>query len=280
MNHSTPQPIETGTDELLAELDANVAVVTLNRPHARNALSDELSPALRRLLPKLAEDPDVRSLLITGAGTAFCAGGDVKGMGGRPRSANAEAPRTKEEAIEDLRIRQITLTGALYDFPKPTLAALPGPAAGAGLSIALACDLRIAAQSAFITTAFANIGLSGDYGASFFLTQLIGTARARELFFGSERVGADRCEALGIINRVVPDDRLRADALAWAHQLAAGPTVAFKFMKQNLDRALRADLHTCLAHEAQGLVACASTSDHKEAVASFVEKRKPTFQGK
>jgi enoyl-CoA hydratase/carnithine racemase len=269
--------LETGTDELLAALHGNVAVVTLNRPQARNSLSDILSPAFRQLLPKLAENPLVRCLMVTGAGTAFCAGGDVKGMGA---SAGQSKPRTREEIVEELRVRQITLTGALYHFPKPTLAALTGPAAGAGLSIALACDLRIAAASAFVTTGFANIGLSGDYGASFFLTQLVGSSRAKELFFSSERVGAERCEALGIVNRVVPDERLREEALAWAHELAAGPTVAYGLMKQNLDRALRTDLETCLAHEAEGLIACAGTEDHREAVRSFVEKRKPVFKGK
>lgn len=279
MQDSARQTVETGTDELLAEIDSHVAIVTLNRPQARNALSDELSPALRQILPRLAEDDDVRSLMITGAGTAFCAGGDVKGMGAARGGGPGQARRTPEEVVEDLRVRQMTLTGALYDFPKPTLAALPGPAAGAGLSIALACDLRIAAKSAFVTTAFANIGLSGDYGASFFLTQLVGTARARELFYGAERIDAERCEELGIVNRVVPDERLRAEAFSWARELASGPTVAYRIMKQNLDRALRADLSTCLAGEAAGLVESANTEDHREAVRAFVEKRKPKFNG-
>jgi enoyl-CoA hydratase/carnithine racemase len=278
------RPLETGTDELLAEFDAGVAIITLNRPNSRNALSDKLSPALRELLPKLAADPDVRSVLITGAGTAFCAGGDVKGMGGKggasARPSESRRPRSVDDAIEDLRVRQVALTGALYDMPKPTLAALPGAAAGAGLSIALACDLRIAAESAFITTGFANIGLAGDYGASFFLTQLVGTAKARELFFSAERVDAQTCLNLGIVNRVVPDAELRETALAWARELAAGPTVAFRYMKENLDRALRTDLHTCLAHEAEGIVATVRTEDHREAVAAFIEKRRPSFNGR
>jgi enoyl-CoA hydratase/carnithine racemase len=227
----------------------------------------------------LADDPDVRCLLITGAGNAFCAGGDVKGMAPSSRASSAGPAPTKQERIDDLRDRQITLTGALYDFPKPTLAALPGPAAGAGLSIALACDLRIAAKSAFITTGFANIGLSGDYGASFFLTHLVGTSRARELFFSAERVGAERCEALGIVNRVVPDDQLESQALEWARKLASGPTVAFRIMKRNLDRALRMDLHTCLAYEAEGLMECATTKDHRAAVQAFIQKEKPVFGG-
>jgi enoyl-CoA hydratase/carnithine racemase len=271
-------PLDTGTPELLAQVEQGVALVTLNRPESRNALSDTLSPALRRLFPLLAADDSVRCLLLTGAGTAFCAGGDVKGMAGGSR--RADAPTSREAIVADLTERQRTLTGALYDLPFPTLAALPGPAAGAGLSIALACDLRIAAESAFVTTGFANVGLAGDYGASFFLTQLVGTAKARELFFSAERVPARRCEELGIVNRVVPDDALGDEALAWARELAAGPTLAYREMKKNLDRALRAELHDCLAHEADATVRTAGTQDHREAVRAFVEKRKPAFRGR
>ena len=284
--------LDTGTDELLAELDDGVAILTLNRPESRNALSDSLSPALRRTFSLLHDEPSARCVVLTGAGTAFCAGGDVKGMGGR--SANSRKPRTAEEpsaqqlgtdelpkrAIADLTERQQTLTGALYALPQPTIAALPGPAAGAGLSIALACDLRIAAESAFVTTGFANIGLAGDYGASFFLTQLVGTAKARELFYTADRLDAAACERLGIVNRVVPGDRLMDETLALARRLARGPTIAYRYMKQNLDRALRADLPTCLAHEAEGTVRTATTEDHREAVRAFIEKRTPEFKGR
>jgi enoyl-CoA hydratase/carnithine racemase len=269
--------IETGTPELLARLEDGVAVLTLNRPQVRNALSDTLSPALRRTLASISGDARVRAVLLTGAGKAFCAGGDVKGMGSGAK--RPDPPPTREEVIADQTERQQALTGALYALPQPTLAALPGPAVGAGFSIALACDLRIAAQSAFVSTGFARVGLSGDYGASFFLTQLVGTARARELFFSSERVDSARCEALGIVNRVVPDDRLGAEAMDWARRLASGPTATFAYMKANLDRALREDLPTCLAGEAEGTVATAQTEDHKEAVRAFVEKREPRFKG-
>jgi enoyl-CoA hydratase/carnithine racemase len=269
--------IETGTPELLARLEDGVAVLTLNRPEVRNALSDTLSPALRRTFAALGGDRRVRAVLLTGAGNAFCAGGDVKGMGSR--ASRPDPLPTREEVIADQTERQRALTGALYALPQPTLAALPGPAVGAGLSIALACDLRIAAESAFVSTGFARVGLSGDYGASFFLTQLVGTARARELFFSSERVDAARCEALGIVNRVVPDDQLQAEAMDWARRLADGPTATFAHMKVNLDRALREDLPACLAGEAEGTVATAQTEDHKEAVRAFVEKREPRFKG-
>lgn len=269
--------VDTGTDELLLEIESNVATLTFNRPQARNALSDTLSPALRDILPTLADDPEVRSLLITGAGAAFCAGGDVKGMGS---NATPQRQRTRAEAIDDLTTRQLRMTGALHRFPKPTLAALPGPAVGAGLSIALACDLRIAARSAFLMTGFKNVGLSGDYGASYFLTHLVGTSKARELFYGSERIPAERCLELGIVNRVTDDETLREQATAWARELAAGPTAIYRLMKQNLERALHEDLETCLAHEAAAIVESAQTHDHREAVRAFIEKRKPSFEGR
>jgi enoyl-CoA hydratase/carnithine racemase len=276
--------IETGTDELLGEIEGRVAMLTLNRPHARNSLSDTLSPALRTTIAELSASDEIGCVLLTGAGTAFCAGGDVKGMGdvkGIGAGARKDKqPRTAEEVTEELWVRQLTLTGALYAMPQPTVAALPGPAAGAGLSIALACDLRIAAESAFVTTGFANIGLSGDYGSSFFLTHLVGAAKARELLFLSDRIPAQECARLGIVNRVVPDDRLYDEARALARRLADGPGVAYRYMKENVDRALREDLPECLAGEARNLVASAQTADHKEAVRAFIEKRKPLFQGR
>jgi enoyl-CoA hydratase/carnithine racemase len=273
------RPLDTGTDQLLARLEDGVAIVTLNRPEVRNALGDVVSPALRRVIARLRDEPEARCVVLTGAGSAFCSGGDVKGMGGRTPPGE-QAPRTLDEVIADQTERQQSLTGALYALPLPTIAALPGPAAGAGLAIALACDLRIAAESAFVTTGFANVGLSGDYGASFFLTQLVGTAKARELFFTAERVDAATCERLGIVNRVVPGEALMDETLALARRLAEGPTAAYARMKANLDRALREPLPACLAAEAAGTVATAGTEDHREAVRAFVEKRAPRFRGR
>lgn len=271
--------LETGTDELLATLDEGVVCLTLNRPDSRNALSDTLSPALRRMFARLPEMPDARCVVVTGTGTAFCAGGDVKGMGDA-QEARPDRPTTREGIVAELTERQRALTGALYALPQPTLAALPGPAAGAGFSIALACDIRIASEDAFVTTGFANVGLAGDYGASFFLPRLVGQAKARELFFTAERVDAAQCLALGLVNRVVAADRLMDETLELARRLAAGPTRAFGLMKQNLDRGAREDLATCLAHEAEATVASASTDDHREAVRAFVEKRKPVYRGR
>jgi len=178
-----------------------------------------------------------------------------------------------------LRTKQRTLTGALVAVRKPTIAALPGPAAGAGLAIALACDIRIAAESAIMATGYARIGLTGDYGINWLLTRLTGPARARELMFLSERIDARRCEALGLVNRVVPDSELREAAFTLAKQLSEGPQIAFGRIKDNLDYALSSDLLDSMDYDAENLVRSARTNDHKEAVRAFVEKRKPTFAG-
>jgi 2-(1,2-epoxy-1,2-dihydrophenyl)acetyl-CoA isomerase len=265
--------VDTGTGELLCEIRDGVALITLNRPEARNALSDQLTPALRRMIRQCGDDSSVGALLITGAGTAFCAGGDVKGLGSN--AAKAETPI--DARIADLRIKQRTLTGALVGLRKPTLAALPGPAAGAGLALALACDIRIAAESAVMTTGYARIGLTGDYGIAWLLTQLVGTSRARELMFLSERIDAHRCEAIGLVNRVVPDADLRDVAFALARSLAEGPSQALAGMKDNLDLALTADLVNSMDQEAEYMVRSTRTTDHKEAVRAFVDKRKPVF---
>src|SRR4051794_9291742 len=171
--------IDTGTDELLCVIRDRVAVITFNRPEARNALSDHLTPALRRMIKRNGDDPEIGALLIPGAGTAFCWGGDVKGMG----STSAAPAMSVSEKVARLRDRQRTLTGVLVSVRKPTIAALPGPAAGAGLANALACDIRIAAESTIMTTGYARIGLTGDYGISWLFTPLAGTARARELMY-------------------------------------------------------------------------------------------------
>jgi enoyl-CoA hydratase/carnithine racemase len=270
--------IDTGTDELLCVIRDRVAIITLNRPEARNALSDTLTPALRSMIKTCGEDPNVHALLITGAGDAFCAGGDVKGMG-----ANRDEKKLAmsfDEMVADLQERQRLLTGALVSVRKPTIAALPGPAAGAGLAIALGCDIRIAAQSAFVSTGYLRVGLSGDYGIAWLLTRLVGTARARELMFTAERVDAIRCEAIGLVNRVVPDDKLQDEAFALAKSLAEGPTLALRYMKDNLDEALSFDFATARDHEAERLIRLTTTADHREAVQAFIEKRKPVFRGR
>ena len=279
------EAIDTGTGLLLGELRDGVATLTLNRPEARNALSDELTPALRRMILRLGHDPAVGALVLTGAGPAFCAGGDVKSMGrergagpGPDPGSGPRAERTAGEAVLDLQQRQRTLTGVLTALPIPTIAALPGPAAGAGLALALACDLRFAAASAFVTTGYARVGLSGDYGINWLLTRLVGTARARELMFTADRVDAEACARIGLVNRVFPDESLRSEAAAFAARLAAGPREAIALMKRNLDRALTSDFLPALDQEAELLVRAARTEDHREAVRAFLEKRPPRFR--
>lgn len=268
--------IETGTDQLLCVIRERVAIITLNRPDARNALSDFLTPALRRMIRERAADDRVGALLITGAGTAFCAGGDVKGMGA---NSNKKA-MTPEERLADLIERERTLTGALVAVEKPTIAALPGAAAGAGLAIALACDIRIAAQSAFVSAGYSKIGFSGDYGIGWLLTRTVGSPIARELMFTSDRVDSARAERIGIFNRVVSDEQLQAEAFAFARSLANGPALALRQIKKNLDEAASIDFDTALIHEAEGIVKLAATDDHHEAVQAFIEKRKPVFTGR
>jgi len=265
--------VETGSEQLLCRIEQRVAVLTLNRPEARNALTMEMKQALVRTLPQLGANVDVGCVLLTGAGGGFCAGGDTKGMQreGRPPSV--------EDRVRQLRWEH-TIPATLHRMDKPTIAALSGPAAGAGFSLALACDLRIAAESAFVTTSYARLGLSGDYGGSWFLTHLIGTARARELFFTGDRVSARDCERLGLVNRVVPDAELEKESWELARRIAAGPPIALRFMKDNLNRALTQELGACLDLEAERMVLGAQTEDYLEAVRAYSEKRTPVFRGR
>lgn len=263
--------IDTGTGDLLCRVDERVAVVTLNRAEARNALSPDMKEALRALVPRLGGDPEIRCLLLTGAGRAFCAGGDTKAM------AKGDAIPRMDDRIRRVH-KEHEVPAALHELPIPTIAALPGAAAGAGFSLALACDLRIAAQSAFLTTSFVRVGLSGDYGGSWFLTRLVGPAKARELYFTSERVDAAECQRMGLFNWVVPDAELPEAALALAKRIAAGPPIAHRYMKENLNRALTEDLRTCLAYEADRQVRGAFSDDYQEAVQAFLDKRTPVFR--
>lgn len=209
---SAERTIDTGTSQLLCAVRDNVAVITLNNPDSRNALSAELSPALRRMIAACGSDPEVRALLITGAGTSFCSGGDVKNMGDR----RAPTDQSHEERFRVMQQRHQGTCGALYALRKPTVAALPGAAAGAGLALALSCDIRIAAASAFVATGYARVGLSGDYGVAWLLTRAVGPSRARELMLTAERVDAKRAAELGIVHRVVDDALLQETAFALA----------------------------------------------------------------
>lgn len=273
--------LDTGTEDLLAHVEDRVAVLTMNRPDRRNALSGAMLAGLASVLAEVELASDVGCVVLTGAGGAFCAGGDVKGMAAKDGGdGNASRP-TLDEAIHRQRLSQRATSGKLYSMPKPTLAALPGAAAGAGLSLALACDLRIASESAILITAFVRVGFSGDYGGSYFMSKLIGAAKARELYLLSDRIDALEAERLGLLNWVVPDDALEKETLALAQRLAHGPSVAYRYIKENINRALEgAGLGECLDLEATHHVHASYTQDHKNAVKAFVEKRKPVFEGR
>jgi enoyl-CoA hydratase/carnithine racemase len=268
---------DTGTDQLLATLSDRVATLTLNRPDARNALSPDLSAGLRRAIAWASESPEVGAVVLTGAGSAFCSGGDVKAMGARNDDESSEPGLHAQ--FQELRERHHGIAGALTALRKPTIAALPGPAAGAGMAIALACDLRIAASTAFLTTGYANIGLSGDYGIAWLLTRVVGPGRARQLMLTSERVTAEAALEIGLVNQIVAPENLSAEAGAMAARLAQGPSVALAYIKDNLDEALSIDHGTAIDREADRLLKSRTTSDHKEAVRAFAEKRPPHFKG-
>jgi 2-(1,2-epoxy-1,2-dihydrophenyl)acetyl-CoA isomerase len=276
--------LNTGTDELLAEVDDGVALLTMNRPARRNALSTAMFEGMARVLAEVEVDDDVGVVVLTGAGGAFCAGGDVKAMAGegdgRGGGSSPPPPLSLDARIHRQRLSQRATSGRLWQMPKPTIAAISGPAAGAGFSLALACDLRYAVAGAILTTAFARVGFSGDYGGTWFLTRLIGAAKARELYYFSDRISAEEAEQLGIVNAVFPAETFEQEVTSRARRLAAGPRIAYRYMKENLNRAVNGELGDCLDIEATHHIHAGLTEDHREAARAFVEKREPRFQGR
>ena len=278
MGRNIMSKIDTGTQELLASKENGVGILTMNRPEARNAMSGEMNAAMQEMLAQFETDAEVRCVVLTGAGKGFCAGGDVKGMAAS--GDGTVGTNTIDSAIHRQRVHQRATSGKLFKMPKPTLASLPGAAAGAGLSYALACDLRIMASNALLTTAFARVGFSGDYGGSYFMTQLIGSAKARELYYLSERVSAEEALNLGLTNWVCEPEELEEKTLEIALRLANGPSVAYRYMKENLNRAMSGEVDDCLDLEATHHIHCGQTEDHRTAVKAFVEKKEPVFKGK
>ena len=270
---------DTGTEDLRTEISEGVMTITLNRPERRNALSDAMLEGLIASLADAETATDVGSVLLTGAGGAFCAGGDVKGMAASG-GEGGDSPLQYDARVHLQRRSQRDTAGKLYELPKPTVAVLPGPAAGAGLSLALSCDLRYASPNAIMTTAFARVGFSGDYGGTYFMSRLIGSAKARELYFLSDKVTMEEAESLGLVNGVFGEELLQQEAGAIAQRLAQGPTIAYRYMKENLNRAVNGEMGECLDMEAAHHIHCGQTEDHKEAVQAFVDKREPTFNGR
>jgi 2-(1,2-epoxy-1,2-dihydrophenyl)acetyl-CoA isomerase len=258
---------------LLEEQVDGLLTLTLNRPERRNALNGELSERLTDAVARAARDAGVRAVLIRGSGGTFCVGGDVKAM-----ADGAERDATFEQRVQALRRRTETVR-LLHEMPKPTIALIEGAAAGAGLSIALACDFRIAGERAKITTAFAKVGLSGDYGGTYMLTKLLGSAKARDLYINSPTLSGLEARDLGLIHRVVDDAEVADAASQWARKLASGPTITFGYMKQAINLAEGAPFAAVLDLEATNHIRCTSTHDHKEAASAFVQKRSPVFGG-
>jgi 2-(1,2-epoxy-1,2-dihydrophenyl)acetyl-CoA isomerase len=273
--HAGERELDTGTDELLARVERGVGVVVLNRPERRNALTSGMLLALAGVLDTLEAAPDVGAVLLTGAGQAFCAGGDVKDFaaGGGP----ADGTASPEEWIVAQRANQRATTGRLYGYAKPTLAALPGPVAGAGIGLALACDLRIGCTATAFATGFAKVGLSGDYGTVWLLNRLVGPSRARRLLFLGERLDAATASRWGLLDWTVEPAEVAGFALRTAAELAAGPRQAYASMKRNLLDAERVDLGEAMDREVPRHLECRRTADHREAAVAFVEKRPPVF---
>ena len=259
-------------DMVLQHFDSGLLTITMNRPDRRNALNPEMTRGLVEAARRASEDHEVRAVLLRGAGGTFCVGGDVKSM------AEGRAPLPFEAKLTNLR-RGMEVSRILHEMPKPVVAQLDGAAAGAGLSIALACDLRVAGASVKITTAFAKVGLSGDYGGTYFLTHLIGSARARELYLTSPVLSAQEAYALGMVTRVVPDAEVETSARELAMSLAQGPSVTLGYIKRNINNAEHLSLEACFDAEAIHHTRSGETADHKEAAKAFVEKRKPVFSG-
>lgn len=272
--------IDTGTDHLLARVEDGVAVLTMNRPERRNAFSTPMIEALARTLASVELDDDVGCVVLTGAGGGFCAGGDVKGMASADGGGSGGERPSYDAIVHRQRRSQRETSGRLYEMPKPTIAALPGAAAGAGLSLALACDLRYAVEGAVLTTAFARVGFAGDYGGTWFLTRLVGAGKARELYFFSERLDTAEAQRLGILNGVFTAETFEDEVMSRARRLAAGPRVAYRYMKENLNRAVHGELGECLDMEAAHHIHTGRTEDHREAAQAFVEKREPVFKGR
>jgi 2-(1,2-epoxy-1,2-dihydrophenyl)acetyl-CoA isomerase len=262
-------------DDLLQSVKDGVALLTMNRPDRLNAMSGDMLTAMLEALQRYAAAPEIGVIVLTGAGRGFCAGGDVKAMA-EGREAEGETLETRAQALRS----RMEVSRWLHEMPKPTIAMIRGAAAGAGLSLALACDLRVASDNAKLATAFARVGYSGDFGGSYFLTRLVGTAKARELYYTARIVDAQEALALGMVNRVVPDATLADDTMALARSIAEGPRIALGYMKRNMNAAETGTLKDLFDLEAWHHTRCGLTEDHREAARAFVEKRQPAFRGR
>lgn len=266
----------TADDHVYGEVADGIGTITLNRPDRRNALSDAMIDGLASLLTAMEESDEVGVIVITGAGRAFCSGGDVQDFDAKG-GEGAGGTEVDQAAVEAQRQAQTATVGAIHRNTKPVIAAIPGAAAGAGLGLALAADFRIGSERAVIATAFGGVGLAGDFGVAWLLNSLVGPAKARELLMLNPRLAAQDALDLGLLNWVVPEDEFEARTRALAEQLANGPRQAFSSMKDNIIRAAEQTLEENMHDEVPLHKATGLTEDHIGAVRAFVEKRKPTF---
>ena len=261
------------TDEVfLTDVSDRVATLTFNRPDKLNALSMDLITGSIEVLKAWTRDPEIGCIVVTGAGRAFCAGGDVSTMA-------QDESETLEQKIDRLRQMQ-ELSFLLYSMPKVTIAAVNGFAMGAGLGVCLACDLRIASDHARFGTAYAKVGYGGDFGTTWLLTQYAGAPKAKELFFLGDIIDANEAHRLGLVNRVVAHDSLQSEVTSIASRIAHGPLTSYRYMKANVNFAASTDFRTMLDREAETHMRCSMTEDHKEGVRAFMEKREPQFVGR
>ena len=263
---------EAQEDTVLWSLDEAVATITLNRPQARNALTAEMKDSLLSAVGKAAADPAVRAVIITGAGAAFCSGQDLR--------EHAEVLASGAEPTATVRQHYNPIITTVMTMPKPVIAAVNGNAAGAGASLALACDFRVAARRASLLMAFARVGLAADSGASVTLQRLAGTAKATELLMLAEPVDAERALAAGLFTTVVADDEVMPEATRLARRLADGPTAAYGGIKAQLLYSATHDLAESLDNEARVQAELGKTADHRAATLAFTRKERPTFWGR
>lgn len=260
------------TDNVLQQVEGAVATITINRPMARNALTAPTKVALLEALRECSGDETVRAVVLTGAGEAFCAGQDLR--------EHTDLLATAAAPLDTVRLHYNPIIETITGMPKPVIAALPGVAAGAGASLAFACDFRIAAQRASLLLAFARVGLGADSGASWTLQRLVGTAKAAEMLMLAEPIDSARALNLGLLTSVVADDELPSAAAAFAARLASGPTRAYAAIKESLRYASSHGLSESLEKEAELQTLLGQTEDHRAATIAFVNKQAPVYQGR
>jgi 2-(1,2-epoxy-1,2-dihydrophenyl)acetyl-CoA isomerase len=270
---------------IFSKLEDTVLTITLNRPDQLNALTWEMMRVLRDMLEEASVDPGVRVVVLTGAGRGFCSGGDIRGReqldAADPISTKwSEDPVWKSLEMRASQVlRMSTSPVLLHTMPKPTIAMLRGPVAGAGLCLAAACDFRLAGDSAVFTTAFVRAARSGDFGGSYLLQQLVGPAKARELYLLGEKINADEALRMGLVTRVVPDDVLETETGQFAQRLSQGPAAAYRYIKRNLNAAQTMTLSQVIELETQNMLQCSQTEDAKELARAAREGRTPAFRG-